>query len=198
MSKKMKRAAREEVEAEVEVATEVAVEAAESTEAPVEAAAPKAAPEPTVTLTSSQLQEMIAKAAAAAAMAVQAERVPEHLIATKAPLRDLGPECEKCGQRIKVCKDQHVMMVVFPANRRLARYFQGLKLNGVTYHSGQPGRPIWVPATNDFAYQLQQFGENEENFLHGRSASHNSGTIGPSGGNQFVPAHVPQWDGVQQ
>lgn len=107
------------------------------------------------------------------------------------------PKCPECRQVFSTptgggCQGKHVQMVVYPKNPRLAEFFPGVILNGVTYRSNHPSELVTVPAQNDIAYSIEKFEESEDNFRHGRTASHNSGTIGPGGG-RTNPAYVPNW-----
>lgn len=112
--------------------------------------------------------------------------------AAAAKAGNLGDRCQECRQPVKGCQGKHIQMVVYPKNARLADWFPGIKINGVTYRSSHGSQLVTVPESNDIAKMIEAFEESEDNFVNGRTAMHNSGSLGPNGG-QTNPAYVPNW-----
>ena len=96
---------------------------------------------------------------------------------------DPGPRCNDCGQYEVCCKGQHRQVVVWPSNPHFARFFQGVRINGVTYLSNGPAHAITVPADSNIEYMTEMWTRNEQDLSQGRVAEHNSGTV-----QQFNPA----------
>lgn len=107
--------------------------------------------------------------------------------------------CSKCGQMLNVCKEEHVLLVVAPANPRRFRRFPGLTINGQTYISPRPGAPIYVPKENDLIRGIQMWEEEEENVREGRQLTHNSGEIGRGANvNSSTPANPMGFRGMNE
>lgn len=100
---------------------------------------------------------------------------------------DLGPRCGECGQYEVACKKQHRQAVVWPSNPHFVKFFQGVRINGVTYMSNGPQHRITVPAEADIEYAVAQWTDNEQEISQGRVAEHFSGTV-----QKFNPA-VKAW-----
>lgn len=104
--------------------------------------------------------------------------------------------CPKCLQMKRACKDNHVKLVVAPANPRRFARCPGIIINGVSYLSPRPGAWIWVPAENDITQQMQAWEEEEENLRGGRSLNHDSGTLSPvEANNKTNPANTAGFRG---
>ena len=93
-----------------------------------------------------------------------------------------GELCADCRQEKRHCKGEHVKMAVFPQERRLGKWFQGVKLNGVLYLSNHANHEITVPKHNDFASIISTWEENERVTAQGRVAEHDSGEVNARGG----------------
>lgn len=98
-----------------------------------------------------------------------------------------GPRCWECGQYEIACHGKHRQVVVWPSNPHFVKFFQGYRLNGVTYLSNGPAHAITVPAEANVEYAVEMWTRNEQELSQGRVAEHNSGTV-----NKFTPA-VQGW-----
>jgi len=73
----------------------------------------------------------------------------------------------------------HELLVVFPQKYpEFGDFFQGRKINGVRYLSGNSKHRVWVPraAVGDIMRAVQEYEENERQTRMGRRKEHNSGT----------------------
>lgn len=100
------------------------------------------------------------------------------------------PQCPLCQQYVSACEGKHVEMVVFPVKYpEFYQYFPGIKINGVQYLSRNENHRITVPecAASTISNAINAFEQNEKATVMGRSATHNSGSIGKQG-TGFKPA----------
>lgn len=135
------------------------------------------------TTLSKEVQEAIALSTAMVAEALK-DRVDANKPHVKGRPTFDETRCGECGQYKVGCKGKHAQVVVWPSNPHFARFFQGYRLNGVTYISNGPSHAITVPAEAEIGYAVAKWTENEEVTSQGRVApDHNSGTV-----NNFVPA----------
>lgn len=96
--------------------------------------------------------------------------------------------CQICLQDSQACKGEHREIVVLPKNRKFARAFQGLRINGVTYLSNNYRHKIPVPAGLNVEYQIAKWEEDQEEMNNSRSINHNSGTMSGTGNHSINPA----------
>lgn len=87
------------------------------------------------------------------------------------------------GGRAEFPEDNHVKMVVYPADPIAERFFPGVCLAGVWYRSASLDHKIWVPRNNDFAWITANYAKGEREQSVGKVHQHNSGDI-----RNFVPA----------
>lgn len=126
------------------------------------------------------------KDAIALATAMVAETLKGHAGAAPTGRRaaiNEGPRCSECGQYEVCCGKKHRKVVVWPSDPHFARFFQGYRLNGVTYLSNGPAHAITVPAEANIEYAVEMWTRNERETSQGRVAEHNSGSV-----HQFNPA----------
>lgn len=103
---------------------------------------------------------------------------PQQAAAKPGTARRFGPPCPECKQPKMGCGKKHKQVVVYPRNPRHARFFQGVRLNGVRYISNGPGHAITVPADAPIEHLIQTFEKNEDEQTNGRVVDHNSGVLG--------------------
>ena len=112
-------------------------------------------------------------------VALGMQQVGQQPIAAKpGTKRRFGPPCPECKAPKMGCKGKHKSVVVYPRNPRHARFFPGVRLNGVRYISNGPGHAIIVPADAPIEHLIQEFERNEDEQSQGRLAEHNSGVLG--------------------
>jgi hypothetical protein len=92
--------------------------------------------------------------------------------------------CSECGQPQMACNNEHRLTIVWPTDSRVARFFSGVKINGVRYVSNGPGHLITVPKECNVEYLVAQNEKQEATAFDGRKFARNSGSIG-SGSNNF-------------
>lgn len=125
------------------------------------------------------------KDAIALASAMVAETLSKQGTAKPAarPRVDDIPRCPDCGQHETACKGKHRQAVVWPNDRHYEKFFQGVRINGVTYISNGANHRITVPAESDVEYMAHMWTENEKEIAQGRVAEHSSNSV-----HKFVPA----------
>ena len=123
--------------------------------------------------------------AAAAGIAKAQNQAQQELQTSIRASKPSGDKCNICRQMLPAGKTAethpHRKMVVYPSNPRLAKWWQGIMLNGVYYSSNNSNHKITVPADVNFEYIIQEFEKNEEEQQQGRFANHDSGALGPGG-----------------
>lgn len=87
------------------------------------------------------------------------------------------------GGREEFPEDNHVKMVVWPADPIAEKFFPGVCIAGIWYKSASGQHPIYVPKFNDIAWTVSNYAKNEREQSVGKTHQHNSGSIG-----QFNPA----------
>lgn len=94
--------------------------------------------------------------------------------------RPTGEKCAACKQLlppgVKQGEHKHIRVAVFPKNRRHAKWFQGLFINGVRYLSNDASHLLDVPADIDLSI-IANWEDNEEVLKEGREATHDSGDV---------------------
>lgn len=130
-----------------------------------------------------------------------------------APRRATGPTCSVCGQFQIACggvpriegeitkakekaanEANHELMVVYPTKYpEFGAWFQGRKINGVTYLSNNQGHKVWVPkdAVGDIQRAIESYEDNERETRMGRVREHNSGSINSP--NKVADSGVGGW-----
>lgn len=91
--------------------------------------------------------------------------------------------CDKCGQLLVACKNEHRMAVLWPDDEEAAQWYDGVIINGVRYKSPYPGVPVVVPKAFDGEHITQVYTKNERELRRGKTRTRMSGAIGPSGTN---------------
>jgi hypothetical protein len=124
---------------------------------------------------SEALKEAI-PAAMAAALQVQAQSA-QAMRAAMTPQKK--ERCNVCRQKDMACKGEHRMVALYPTNKRFAKFYEGVTINGVVYRSQNPNHYIEVPADSNVEYLLAQWEKNEDEMVNGRVAEHDAGSIGP-------------------
>lgn len=99
-------------------------------------------------------------------------------------------KCAACRQYLIACKGEHEMLAVYPQNSKYGRWFQGVWINGERYLSNNLGHKIAVPKANDIRNIISTWEAAEEVLQNGRSAVHDSGSIGGPNSGGFVPANA--------
>lgn len=144
-------------------------------------------------ITQSELQKAVSDAASSAAKAAVDALMPAVAAAVKgsngqtvvqaAQTRERPPmqRCGVCKQNVKACNNEHVKVVVYPKKfPQFAKWFQGARINGVTYLSDGPQVSIDVPkeAVGSILSMVQNWEDNEAEIRVGRKHTHNSGGLG--------------------
>lgn len=148
-----------------------------------------------ITLSRKDLEEMMAMTAATAAKVLgDAMRPPNEEDRLKAIEAKIAGQqrCGECGQTRAGCGGKHREMVVWPSYMASERFFQGVKINGVTYRSQHAGHRIIVPADAAIEHAIGQWDKREQILQTGRKKNHNSGSIGTAGSN-VRPANGTGW-----
>lgn len=96
--------------------------------------------------------------------------------------RPTGERCTDCRQLLpRGCKQgehKHKKIVVFPRDKRYAKWFLGVRINSVLYLSNGPNHAIVVPEDCAIEQLIEGWEDNETELAHGRVAAHDSGSIG--------------------
>lgn len=91
-----------------------------------------------------------------------------------------GEVCGVCRQYVKACEGKHVDLCVYPSRYpEFGEFFQGCRINGVTYLSNDESHTVPVPA-NAAPYiqqMIEAFANNERETRIGRKKIHNSGNL---------------------
>lgn len=138
--------------------------------------------DPSVRTAARMLAEELLPAAIAAALAAQKQQAPERRVQLQAPSTEI---CHQCGQALRTgCEGKHEEMVVYPTRYpEHGEFFQGARINGVTYLSNDENHKVLVPANavGGIMQLVQGFENNEQETRIGRKAERHSGVVGPSG-----------------
>lgn len=94
-------------------------------------------------------------------------------------------KCGACGQLVAACKNEHVMLVVFPKDDQNVNSFDGVRINGAVYRSQHGTDAICVPKDNSIASILNAWENSEREMRNGKKVMRNSGTLSPYGA--FAP-----------
>ncbi len=150
---------------------------------------PEMKPGEPITMSQEKLQEMMTMASMAAAQTIANHMKPpgpsEAQIAEQVATKQ---QCADCGQVRAACKGKHRKAIIYPKNEDRARFFQGVRINGITYQSQNAGQEVLVPEDSNVEYMVQQWERQEDVLITGRKANHNSGQIGAGGTQGFTPA----------
>lgn len=150
----------------------------EKSEEKVEAAAPTERNDSVGDVVREVLKEVLPAAVAAGIEAGQASRKGA---APKKDLPTVLSTCSACRQPNMACKGKHRMARVLPYDDDQIPWFQGVKINGVTYLSPPDGREVVVPEKANVEYMVQAWSQNERELVRGKKRIRNSGSIGPGG-----------------
>jgi hypothetical protein len=133
------------------------------------------------------IQQLVAMTAMNAAMTVM-QNMKKEPATNPAYNRNAAPVvhevCSVCNQVKPACKGEHMLTVVYPQKYpEWAGFFPGVKINGVTYRSGNENHRIYIPtvAASTILNTVLAFEEAEKNIHIKRKARHDSGSIGGSG-----------------
>lgn len=87
------------------------------------------------------------------------------------------------GGREEFPDDNHIKIVVWPADPAGEKFFAGVCITGIWYRSQGPDHRVYVPRNNDIAWTVANFAKNERDQMTGKTHQHNSGGI-----HSFTPA----------
>lgn len=125
------------------------------------------------------MMERVLTQGMAMGIAMAKETLPEHRKANAQPAINTE-RCPDCQQYKVACKNEHQMAVVFPANPRWARHWQGVTINGITYISAHTQHSICIPKNANIVAQVRVWERQEEDAALGRSIT--------MGSSQVIPA----------
>jgi hypothetical protein len=134
------------------------------------------------------IAQLVAQASMNAAMVVMNNMKTQTPKENTAYNRNAAPVvheiCDVCHQVKKACDGKHTLTVVYPQKYpEWAGFFPGVKINGVTYRSGNENHRINIPtiSASTILNAVLAFEEAEKNIHIKRKARHDSGSIGGSG-----------------
>ena len=133
------------------------------------------------------MKEALAEGIALASQLNKAEKAPAPAAAPVQSKR----RCGECGQKNMACGGEHRLAVVWPQDRRAAKVFSGVKINGMRYRSNGPGHMVTVPKNCDIEYQVAEFERKEVEAYDGKEHHRHSGSIG--GTNNFNAYNGGDW-----
>lgn len=144
-------------------------------------------------LTAALEKALPAMAAAAVQTQISAQDVRQ---SAQISARSTGERCADCRQvlpaGVKQGEHAHIKVAIFPHDRRHGKWFQGLMINGVRYLSNNASHLVTVPADIDLQL-IRNWEDNEDSLKEGREATHDSGSLGPSGSNVHQANHTSGW-----
>jgi hypothetical protein len=147
-----------------------------------------------ITLTKTELQEMLTQASMAAGAGLAAALKPAQQVAKegeeKAQQFFKGQRCHECRQLAKSCRGKHRQAIIFPRNEAVQDFFPGLRLNGVLYDSGPDMIPVTIPAEWDAENMMAAWVAAEIINIKGRKKNRNSGVAVPGKGITVNPEPV--------
>ncbi len=93
--------------------------------------------------------------------------------------------CSDCGQIEAACKRDHRLAVIFPQDEESARFFDGIKMNGVRYRSNGPNHYVMVPKDSNMEYDVAAFERGEKRNRMGKNFKLGSGGGGSNNFNAY-------------
>lgn len=101
-------------------------------------------------------------------------------------------------ERVELRHGNHGRMYVNVANRRRAKWFPGVWINGVQYLSVTTQHLMWVPKDNEIGAKIADWAESDEELRTKREIEHDSGIITPSSTRKFQAFSGPGFRTLEQ